>query len=81
MRYETIPVLLLNEFLKEHTKVEDLKSTIVKQEATVAEQRKDFEGAIAQQRQEIQTLTAQLKEQAAQIQKAEFSKDIRNTIR
>src|SRR5438034_6708330 len=51
VRYETIPILLLNEFLKEHKKVEDLKSTV------------------ALQQKEMQVLTAQLKEQAAQIQK------------
>jgi uncharacterized coiled-coil protein SlyX len=43
--------MLLNEFLKEHRKVEEL-------EATIAQQQKGME-----------TLTAQLKEQAAQIQK------------
>src|SRR6266542_4178856 len=51
VRYETIPVLLLNEFLKEHKKVQNL-------EVTVAQQQKGME-----------VLTAQLKEQAAQIQK------------
>ena len=51
VRYETIPILLLNEFLKEHKKVEDLKSTV------------------ALQQKEMQVLTAQFKEQAAQIQK------------
>ena len=48
VRYEQINAMLLNEFLKEHQKVEDLK--------------KDFQATVAQ-------LTAQLKEQAAQIQK------------
>jgi len=51
VRYETIPILLLNEFLKEHKKVQNL-------EVTVARQQKGME-----------VLTAQLKEQAAQIQK------------
>jgi len=48
VRYEAVNAMLLNEFLKEHRKVEDLK--------------KDFQATVAQ-------LTAQLKEQAAQIQK------------
>jgi hypothetical protein len=51
VRYETIPILLLNEFLKEHKKVQNL-------EVTVAQQQKGME-----------VLTAQLKAQAAQIQK------------
>jgi hypothetical protein len=59
VRYEAVNAMLLNEFLKEHRKVEEL-------EATVAEQRKDFQATIAKL-QEI--ITAQIKEQAAQIQK------------
>ena len=53
--------MLLNEFLKEHRKVENLK-------VTVAEQRKDYQSAIAQQQNQINALTAALKTQSAQIQ-------------
>jgi hypothetical protein len=45
--------MLLNEFLKEHRKVEKL-------EATVAQQRKDFETAIAQVKAQVQKVSAQL---------------------
>ena len=62
VRYEAVNAMLLNEFLKEHKKVEQL-------EATVAQQRKDFEAARTQQQNEIEVLTATFKEQAAQIQK------------
>src|SRR5438034_1989817 len=51
VRYEAVNAMLLNEFLKEHRKVQEL-------EATVAQQQKGME-----------VLAAQLKEQAAQIQK------------
>jgi hypothetical protein len=51
VRYEDINVLLLNEFIKEHKKVEQLQATV------------------AQQQKGMDVLTAQLKEQAAQIQK------------
>jgi hypothetical protein len=51
VRYEQINSMLLNEFLKEHRKVQEL-------EATVTEQKKG-----------MAVLIAQLKEQAAQIQK------------
>ncbi len=54
--------MLLNEFLKEHKKVE-------KQEATITRLTNDFQAVSTQQRNEIQVLSAQLKEQAAQIQK------------
>jgi hypothetical protein len=55
VRYEAVNAMLLNEFLKEHQKVENLT--------------KDFRATVAQQQKEIQALTARLEEQAAQIQK------------
>ncbi len=38
VRYEAVNAMLLNEFLKEHKTVQELKSTAVKQEATIAKQ-------------------------------------------
>jgi len=58
VRYEAVNAMLLNEFLKEHKKVDE-------QQASIA----DLRSTVALQRQEMQVLTAQLKEQAAQIQK------------
>jgi septal ring factor EnvC (AmiA/AmiB activator) len=69
VRYDAVNVMLLNEFLKEHKKVEEQQATIAELKSTVAEQRKDFEAISAQQHKEIQALTASLKEQASQIQK------------
>jgi trimeric autotransporter adhesin len=51
VRYEQINVMLLNEFLKEHKKVEEQQGNIAELKST------------------MEVLTAQLKEQAAQIQK------------
>jgi hypothetical protein len=51
VRYEDVNVMLLNEFLKEHKKVEEQQANIAELKSTVG------------------VLTAQLKEQAAQIQK------------
>jgi Chaperone of endosialidase len=53
VRYEQINAMLLNEFLKEHRKVEKL-------EATVTQQHKDFDAAVAELRGQIQTVSAQL---------------------
>jgi trimeric autotransporter adhesin len=53
VRYEAVNAMLLNEFLKEHRKVDKL-------EATVAQQRKVFETAIAQVKGQIQRVSAQL---------------------
>ncbi len=53
VRYEAVNAMFLNEFLKEHRKVENL-------EATVAKQRKDFETAIAELKGQIQKVSAQV---------------------
>jgi septal ring factor EnvC (AmiA/AmiB activator) len=58
VRYDAVNAMLLNEFLKEHKRVEDQQAAIAELKSTVAQQQKGME-----------TLTAQLKEQAAQIQK------------
>ena len=58
VRYEQVNAMLLNEFLKEHKNVEG-------QQATIAE----LKSMVAQQLKGMEVLTAQLKEQAAQIQK------------
>ena len=53
VRYDQVNAMLLNEFLKEHRKVENL-------EATVAQQHKDFEAAVAELKGQIQKVSAQL---------------------
>ncbi|MGH7983092.1 MAG: tail fiber domain-containing protein [Candidatus Udaeobacter sp.] len=58
VRYEAVNAMLLNEFLKEHKKVEQEQATVAELKSTVAQQQKGME-----------VLTAQLKQQAAQIQK------------
>ena len=65
VRYEAVNAMLLNEFLKEHRKVEEQSSDITKQDSTIAKQK----STIAQQQTQIAALTATLKAQAAQIQK------------
>ena len=62
VRYDQVNAMLLNEFLKEHRRVEELKSEM-------AQQRKDFEAAISLQQKETEALIARLNEQEARIQK------------
>jgi Chaperone of endosialidase len=57
VRYDAVNAMLLNEFLKEHKKVEQQQANIAELKSTVARQQKGME-----------VLTAHLKEQAAQIQ-------------
>jgi uncharacterized coiled-coil protein SlyX len=66
--------MLLNEFLKEHRKIEAQKSRIEKQETTiselklvVAQQRKGFESELAEERQAIKVLTAGLEKVSARL--------------
>ena len=90
VRYDQVNAMLLNEFLKEHKKVEEQQATIADLKSTVAQQRRDFEAAIAQERKEseataaqqqkeIQALTASLTKQAAQIQKVSAQLDVSKT--
>jgi hypothetical protein len=55
VRYDAVNAMLLNEFLKEHRKVQE-------QEATITQLKKDFRATVAQ-------LATRLDEQAAQLQK------------
>src|SRR5438094_1792767 len=43
VRYEAVNAMLLNEFLKEHQTVQELKSVAAKQEVTIAQQQKQIE--------------------------------------
>src|SRR5207248_9298327 len=72
VRYDAVNAMLLNEFLKEHKtflqeqrKVEELKTTVAIQTAAIAE----LESTVAEQQRRTDVLTAQQKEQAAQLQK------------
>jgi uncharacterized coiled-coil protein SlyX len=72
VRYDAVNAMLLNEFLKQHKTVQELRSTAAKQDATITELKSTVatqEATIAQQQKGIQLLTAQFKEQASQIKK------------
>ena len=72
VRYDQINAMLLNEFLKEHTKVEELNSKAAKQDATITDFKSTVakqEAMIARQQKGMEAFTVQLKEQAAQIQR------------
>jgi 2,3-bisphosphoglycerate-independent phosphoglycerate mutase len=84
VRYDAVNAMLLNEFLKEHRKVQE-------QEATIAEQKRDHQlqidnlvATVAQQQMGMENLAAQLKGQAAQIQKVsmqlQLSKAVPQTV-
>jgi len=61
VRYDAVNAMLLNEFLKEHKRVEEQQASI------------------SQLKSEMQTMVAQLKEQAVQIQKVSAQLEVRKT--
>jgi hypothetical protein len=64
VRYEAVNAMLLNEFLKEHAKVEHLK--------------KDFESKIAQQQKQIEALTVGLQKVRAQLEASKPAQQVVN---
>jgi hypothetical protein len=64
VRYDQVNAMLLNEFLKEHRKVE--------------QQRNDFEAALAQQQKQIEALTAGLQKVNAELEASKPSPQVVN---
>jgi hypothetical protein len=67
VRYEAVNAMLLNEFLKEHRKVEE-------QEATIAQLKKELQATAAHQQKQIEALTAGLQKVSAQLAAASPSR-------
>jgi len=64
IHYEMVNAMLLNEFLKEHTRVEEQQATIAELKSTVAQQQKKF----TEQDNQIAALTAGLQKVSAQVE-------------
>ena len=62
VRYDQVNAMLLNEFLKEHRKVEQLK--------------KDLESKIAAQEKQIEALTSGLEKMSAQLEASQLTKQV-----
>ena len=65
VRYEAVNAMLLNEFLKEHKRVQQQAGKIEEQDRKLEKQ----EATIAELKKSMEVLTASLKEQGAQIRK------------
>jgi uncharacterized coiled-coil protein SlyX len=75
VRYEAVNAMLLNEFLKEHRKVEEQDRKMHEQEATIAElkstvaqQQKSFQSRLAKQERQIEALASDLQTVSAQLE-------------
>ncbi len=64
VRYEAVNASLLNEFLKEHRKVEEQQATIMRSESKVAKQ----ELTAAQQQKQIEALTATVRKVSERVE-------------
>ncbi|MBO0695097.1 MAG: tail fiber domain-containing protein, partial [Verrucomicrobia bacterium] len=68
VRYEQVNAMLLNEFLKEHKTVQELKSTVHEQEFIIAQQRRSFESRLAEEEERIKALASGLEKVSAQFE-------------
>jgi hypothetical protein len=73
VRYDQVNVMLLNEFLKEHKKVQQL-------EADSAQQRNDFAATIAELRKEIAGVVARSRDQDDKIRKVSAQVELNKTV-
>jgi hypothetical protein len=69
VRYDQVNAMLLNEFLKEHRKVEELQ-------ATVAQQQKSFQAKFAEQQKQIETLASDFQKVSAQVEAAKPERQV-----
>ena len=72
MRYEAVNAMLLNEFLKERKKVQELEATVAQQQkdfqSKLAEQQKIFQATALHQQRQIEALAVGLQKVSAQVQ-------------
>jgi len=85
VRYDAVNAMLLNEFLKEHRVVQELKFTATAQEATitqlksiVAQQQNDFQATAAHQQKQIEALTAGLQKVSALVEASKPAPQVAN---
>jgi len=74
VRYDQVNAMLLNEFLKEHKTVQELKSTVQKQEGIIAQQQKSFQSKLAEQERQIEALASGLQKVSSQLAEASPSR-------
>ena len=67
VRYEAVNAMLLNEFLKEHRKVEEQTCKLQEQETTITQLKQGFESRLAKQEEQIEALTTGLQKVSDQL--------------
>src|SRR5205085_8648801 len=79
VRYEAVNAMLLNEFLKEHQKVQQQQTAIAELGAKVSEQKHALESTVAAQQKQIQKLEKLVQKQSAEIQRVEAKVELRGS--
>src|SRR5213076_3131739 len=78
VRYDAVNAMLLNEFLKEHRTVQELKSTVAKQEATILQQKKEFQTIASRQQKQIEALATGLQKVSAQLEASKPAQELQS---
>jgi hypothetical protein len=76
VRYEAVNAMLLNEFLKEHSRVEEQGRKIQEQEATITA----LKSTAVHQQKAMEAVTVRLDQQAAQIQKVSAQLEVSRAV-
>jgi trimeric autotransporter adhesin len=67
VRYEAVNAMLLNEFLKEHRKVEQQAGTIAQLKSALTQQGQDLKSIITRQQKQIEAIASDLQKVSAQV--------------
>jgi trimeric autotransporter adhesin len=68
VRYDAVNAMLLNEFLKEHCKVEEQNRKIQEQDKTIAQLKHDFQFKLAEQEKQIKALASGLQKVSSRLE-------------
>ena len=73
VRYEAVNAMLLNEFLKEHRKVEEQDQKVHQLEAIAAQQKHELDARIAQQQKQIEALISTVQKVSEQLERTQHA--------
>jgi hypothetical protein len=68
VRYDAVNAMLLNEFLKEHRKVQEQETKLAELNSRQTKQEKEFQSKLAEQNKRIEALTTGLQKVSAQVE-------------
>ncbi len=68
VRYDQVNAMLLNEFLKAHSKMEQQEAIIAELKSTVAQEQKSFQSKLAKQQKQVEALASGLQKVTAQVE-------------